>query len=1027
MLCESVRQRLSEHGFGVLAIASREIKSGDTFNDSLQFSQCNQTQLGLKHLNVAGVIVCAGVIGHTMKQQQLAEFVRGFAHLPVVSLGVEMPGVISVTVDSTRSVVELMRHMTEDPKRKRFVFIRGYAGSLDSLERERVFRQVMAERGLEVDESLMVDGDFVSSVARNRIIDLVEAGHEFDAVIAVNDTMAVSAILALQGKGIKVPQRVIVSGFDDSPEATALYPAVTTVRQRFELQAQNATDLLIQLITDADQRPRKPSEVRSLVMGSDLVKRESSNPALPSDIGLPPVSIESADAPIATSLQHSHEKLARELATVDVPEGLQVDRLVQAFFSTMCTGSSEFAVLIEYFLKKLPAEKQNLGWWRHARQKFLHSAVCLPTKNVVASALAPLAQASTRVGYAIAAAQARSDVDQARYRETHHRMLLGLAGSTSRTTISRVLGSGLHHMGMRRAWMVMQGPTLRAFEPQLKLVMSLVDASVSMHDLPVDEAAILPEYFQHELSRDSLVFQPLISGQGSYGYLLLDPAGLDRLEFESIAASVCQAFRHIDQFDSLQQQALELTQSNVALNQIARYDSLTGLPNRALFHENLEHALAMAERSGERVALLFFDLDGFKTVNDTLGHSAGDELLKSIAGRLQTVLRRADQLARLGGDEFTVIASEVVNGQAADRIAAQIHQTVSIPSSLDNHQVKLSASIGVAYFPADGEDAETLIRNADTAMYNAKTSGKNRHVFYAPEMSTQAIEQMELDAEMRKAFAQQQFYMHYQPRYELSDHRIVAAEALMRWNRDQDSIKSDLVAPERFIPLAEQTGFIAELDAFALEQVCRQAGEWVSLGTPIIVSVNLSVKCLQKTDIVALIEDALERHQLDPQWLEFEITESAAMTDFDNNVAKLKQLRKLGCRIAIDDFGTGYSSLSYLKRLPVSTLKIDQSFLTDIAYAGEESADTAIVRAVIALGRSLEFTLVAEGVERESQLHFLNSVGCDQAQGFYLSKPLPSGDITRLLKLSASVDSFGARRGDQCKPEQAIHEESDLV
>jgi len=989
LLADAVRERLAGEGFGTLAIASRELASGSAFKDSLEFSENNSTHAYLKRLNVAGVVVCSSTILHAMKGSELSDFIAGFHPAPVVSLGLEIPDVVSVTVDTSESLLELMRHMTQDPKRRRFVFIRGFAESMDSLERERVFRQVLAERGLEVDESLIIDGDFVSSVARNRIIDLLDRGSQFDAVVAVNDTMAVSAIIALQGKGIKVPEQVIVSGFDDSPDASASFPSVTTVRQRFALQASTAADQLLRMIKgDADS-------VRSVVLGSDLIVRESSNASgsWSIDAQLAKQNKESAENLDAMILET--RGLVGDLTNIRVPQGVNVDQLVNAFKNSMSTGSDELAEVIEQCLFRAPVSSNSVGWWRQARQKLLHRASRLPPEQVDPSAIAPLSQASEKVGLSIFAAQARFDVDRARYREIHDRLLLSLAQSTSRENIAQVLGSGFHYMGMRRAWLVQLDPTVGACDLQLRLTMSLLNGQVSLQQITFDADRILPALFDHEARQDSLVLQPLISEQGLYGFLLLDPHQLDQFEFESIAVGISQAFRQVDQLNDLKKKAHELQHSNAALAQIARYDSLTGLPNRALFHENLEHAFAMAERSRGRVALLFFDLDGFKMVNDTLGHSAGDELLKSVSKRLQGILRRADQLARLGGDEFTVIANEIADGQAATRIAQQVHETLLLPVTLFGHQVRLSASIGIAYFPSDGQDAETLIRNADTAMYHAKMQGKNCHVFYTSEMSTKAIEHMQVDADI---------LMHYQPRFDISGKRLIAVEALMRWKKDQGASDESILEPGKFIPIAEQTGFISELDAFALESVCRQASQWVAEGTPVVVSVNLSVKFLQDENIVSHVESALQRYSLEAKWIELEITESAAMTDFDANVAKLEKFRVLGCRVAIDDFGTGYSSLSYLKKLPVSTLKIDRSFIADIGNVAENSADFSIVKAVIALGHSLNFTVVAEGVENQSQLQFLESASCDQAQGFYLSKPLPASQLAHLLHQSVEGD-----------------------
>ena len=442
----------------------------------------------------------------------------------------------------------------------------------------------------------------------------------------------------------------------------------------------------------------------------------------------------------------------------------------------------------------------------------------------------------------------------------------------------------------------------------------------------------------------------------------------------------------------LQRLTLEqkLERSNRELAQLANYDALTGLPNRTLFTERLEQTLSRAGRTGGSAGLLFLDLDGFKTVNDSLGHSVGDTLLRSVAKRLQGCVREADTVSRLGGDEFTLILEHLDDAQDAARVAQKVLECLSHPFRLDEREVYIGASIGITTYPEDGDSVEALLRHADTAMYHAKAQGKNRYHFFTAELNRRVLEQVRLESDMRCGLQRGEFCLHYQPRVDLSTGHITSVEALARWQHPERG----LVSPFHFIPVAERSGLIQPLGREMLRQACRQAKAWAAQGTPLRVAVNLSVKQLQQPTITDEVRAVLDEVGLEPRWLELEVTESAAMLDVDTTTKRLNELKQMGIYLSVDDFGTGYSSLSYLKHLPVSSLKIDKSFVQDISEETmPDSADAAIVRAVIALGQSLNFTLIAEGVETRAQQVFLEALGCHEAQGYLFSKPVPAEGI----------------------------------
>ncbi len=423
----------------------------------------------------------------------------------------------------------------------------------------------------------------------------------------------------------------------------------------------------------------------------------------------------------------------------------------------------------------------------------------------------------------------------------------------------------------------------------------------------------------------------------------------------------------------------------------ATHDALTGLPNRTLLYDRMQQAVLHSERYGKLTAIAFLDLDQFKFINDSLGHQVGDELLKITAQRLTSCLRESDTVARQGGDEFVLLLTDQPNEEAITHTMQRVLHEVSQPWKANDLEFQITCSIGLTLCPDDGRDAETLLKNADSAMYKAKELGRNNFQYFSAEMNSSVTDRLELLNRLRQAITNEDFVLHYQPKVSLASHQIIGAEALVRWN----SAHSGIVSPASFIPLAEETGLIIPLGEWVLRTACRQNRAWQDAGyPPIPISVNLSPRQLARGDIVEVVERILTETGLEAQYLELEITESVMTTDVEKSFALLTQLRSLGVKISLDDFGTGYSSLSYLKRFPVDTLKIDQSFVRDIA-TDQDSA--AIVKAIISLGRNLNLTVLAEGIETEDQFQFLLANGCDEGQGYLMSKPVPNKNFVDLL------------------------------
>ncbi|MFM0646241.1 EAL domain-containing protein [Paraburkholderia bryophila] len=424
----------------------------------------------------------------------------------------------------------------------------------------------------------------------------------------------------------------------------------------------------------------------------------------------------------------------------------------------------------------------------------------------------------------------------------------------------------------------------------------------------------------------------------------------------------------------------------------ANYDSLTRLPNRNLLRDRLQHALIVAQRQQKGVAVVFIDLDGFKNVNDSLGHSVGDRLLSVVAERLARCTRTSDTVARHGGDEFVIVMTDTVDEQSLIAWMERVRLSISEPVWLDGTELYVGCSMGASLFPQDGEDAETLMKKADLAMYRAKDMGRNTFQFYQPEMNASAGARLNLERRLRRALRDNEFLLHYQPQVDISSGQIVGTEALVRWLDPEVG----LVPPSSFIPLAEESGLIGPLSEWVLREACRQNKAWQDEGLPPTrVSVNLSARVFQQRDIAKLVMQVLAETGLEPQYLELELTESTIMRNAEEAVLMLNELHALGIGLAIDDFGTGYSSLSYLKRFPVDRLKIDRSFVSDIGVSAD---DETITSAIIALAHSLKLQVIAEGVETSAQLDFLRERECDEMQGFYFAKPMGTEAIAKLLQ-----------------------------
>lgn len=448
---------------------------------------------------------------------------------------------------------------------------------------------------------------------------------------------------------------------------------------------------------------------------------------------------------------------------------------------------------------------------------------------------------------------------------------------------------------------------------------------------------------------------------------------------------------HISHYVAVFTEITELKLSEERLNYLAHHDPLTGLPNRLLFKDRLEQAVLHTHRQKCMIAIMFLDLDRFKLINDTLGHATGDELLIAVAERLRRCTREIDTIARLGGDEFAIILSSMQQEEDVEHVARKIIQSLSSVYFVGGHEVFITTSIGIVLYPDIHADRSKLLENADVAMYHAKKNGRNNYQFYSADMNAAAFERLMLETNLRRALERNEFKLFYQPQVDVQTNQITGVEALIRWQHPE----LGLVSPNEFIPLLEETGLIISVGEWVIHTACQQVREWLDKGfSPLTMAVNLSARQFRQPNLVETIESILHQYQLPPELLELELTESTIMDSIDNTVAILKQLRHMGIKIAIDDFGTGVSSLGYLKYFPIDTLKISHDFVLNLP---KDTVDASIATAVISLTRSMQISSVAEGVENDEQLAFLQGQECERIQGYLFSHPLPAESMTQLL------------------------------
>lgn len=983
--------------FDPLGICTVVVQGRELHPASEHYKEANDIYQFAKGSQFVGVIVASSSLSHNTDLNTIAGFVQSFDSKPLVSVGLEISNVASVVVDNRVGTENLIRHLVENQGHKRFVFMRGFKNNTDSILREKAVLSTLADYDLTIEPDLCLTGNFLSSDAFTRMNTLLAKRSDFDVVVAANDLMAFGIMKSLTKHGFRIPQDIAVTGFDDHQESYSAIPPLTTIRQPTYEIGQKAAQLIVQQLEAnvVDDLHYLPTEliIRSSCIGKNLELNKvltSKNPP-EHKVEVEPESKRLMSQPDEQSYLHEFEhtkfydaKLIPILSAFlkfkkNDSDLLRLFGTLLEEYNQIQGNNQLFFDFLDFIKNRVLENTADTISFKRASYNFLQLY-----QTLIAANQKELVQGGFE--------QLSAMHDSRRYN-------LELSLSTKHEEWYKVVVDVLEKT-CTRAFVVLYDDFDDTDKSAFQLVVA-AGSTVNASELPIlfEASQILPPEFKAELT-GKYYLMPLYVGREKYGFMFIDSEDSQMLQYEAFAHGLSIAIRNSEQLERLEQHTEKLEKANVDLATLAQYDNLTGLPNRSLLSERLELACVEAKEKGTQVALFFLDLDGFKYINDSLGHSAGDELLKMVGKRLRSQVRVTDTVARLGGDEFTIVVKNIEDLEGARRIAENIINIFNNPFQLNNSTFRVTTSIGIALFPDDDTDPEELMKFADAAMYKAKADGKNRYHNYSRSLSQEASEEVHIVEKMRHAVEREEFFVAYQPRVDLKKNTIVAFEALARWQIEDGT----MISPGVFIPIAEKLGLIHEIGRFVLKQACLQAKQWSELLVAPSVAVNLSTNQLHEDDIVEQIEEILAEVGLEPSQLELEITESAAMIDINKNIQKLQRLRDMGIRIAIDDFGTAYSSLNYLKRLPVTILKIDQSFVKDIQSIDDVSSNTAVIRAVIALGKSMGFTLVAEGVETETQLNFLKQYDCDEIQGYLFGKPMKAEEASALLGLSEVVN-----------------------
>ena len=998
-LADPLRIRVNEAGYGLLVVAGAHVGAKSASGNARKSR--NIVYETIKEYDATGIVVVVPSVCHELGSAETEHFIAGFVDIPLVCIGKSIPGKSCVLLDSRSGMKECMNHLLQAPENQVFCFLGGVRNNSDSVARENVFRQCVANADKPVDEELIIYGEFIAAKSYAAVVELLTRRRDIDVIVCANDESAQGAIYALEHMGLSVPDDVRVTGFDNHSIGTSSRPTISSVTQPQLEIAICATDTLLSVIeTGKDSVSTKLITTQFIQRESTVCASQRSHRELISEEHYAQCCNE-----LANSIYDMFSKSTSDTSIVK-------EALVRGLSQAAQGKSVEMDEFFKTRLKPSSMTRHDVFCWQNLAAIIEDFGTQLPDSNITDQLQACLFSHVRLIHETLRQWRVRQEFETTRLLQIYERFLTDVSAADSLHCLCEHLHRWFSNLGIERGFFAVY----EEFGMQASSTARLACCHFSDRDLLPDNTQLfqtsdlLPATLQHHLRQGLLVLHSISADGLQFGHLLIDPSNIDSSKIDSgaivsarldaVVDGLGNAMLHIHQVNGMKMHADALEKANERLSNLANFDDLTQLPNRSYFQQNLQSVLSNAQRTRGAAALAFIDLDGFKVINDSLGHSEGDCLLRIVAERLLDVMGRDALIARLGGDEFTIIfhsqtGSKFVLSEALSKIS-EVLVALSKPYRLSNQSVNVSGSVGVAIYPNNAQDMETLIRKADSAMYHAKSCGKNCMRMYTPDLDREISWQLEQDQKMRLGLANNEFFMVFQPKYSLAKNTVAGVEALIRWCPDNKPGNSRL--PSTFIPIAEKSGFVLRLDEFAMDSACEALARWQRQGQAVPIAVNVSASHVHKSGFVDMVADCIARHRIDPRFLEIEITESAAMENVERSIRQLTRLQNLGVSVAIDDFGVGYSSLAYLKRLPIDTLKIDQSFL-DYDESDSEilAQNSAIAKAIIDLGRSMRFTVIVEGIEVEFQRDLVFDLGAHQGQGYFFSEPLLEGDLLELM------------------------------
>ncbi|GGJ46797.1 EAL domain-containing protein [Deinococcus roseus] len=956
-LLRGIESRLNQAGVSSVVLVGRELHPTDP-----TFQHANDVYQLLRPEDHLGVIVGAASLGHRSSDQQLQDFYQRLSGLPVVTIGRETAGCSVVQVDNRSGMTLMMQHLLSDRGFRKFVFLKGTEGNQDARDREEVFCSMLQQHGLNPAQQHMLQGEFFGPRAEEEMRKLLGVTRDFEAVVCANDEMALMVLHTLQEHGLRVPQDVVVVGFDDSPGAAYSDPPLTTVRQPLFQQGWQAADLLLDHL-QGSVYPQKR------ILNSELVIRASSRNLTPEFSAQDPW--RSMDLP------------------ADLLQGLQQ--------AVTCKSPELFLDPFQRHLQDHPSGYEDTQALKLLSRLEAHLAADLPAKNL-SMLRSVVFQTRNMLVRREHFRTARAALTPGRNPSHLHRLELSLISQTEwgslRGDLERYL-QWYHMQGIAVALYPQPGPQV---DDQLRVFFT------TQHENQGNASSL----WEHLLKVPHLLVLPLFVRDTHLGLLLADSLQAQQVDIEHLQYLLSSGLHHIHFNQQQQKYTLELREnmdrsaSEVAelsqqMEYLAVHDEVTGLANKTLFQAHLEQVIHHPQAQHD-YAVLFLDVDRFKKINDTYGHRTGDLFLKTLAEKLQGILRPYDTVARFGGDEFAVLLSNVSQSHTISEVVLRLQRELGQPFEVCGHHIQTTVSVGVVTGDPRYTQVEDLLRDADIAMYEAKKKGGGQHRIFEVHMHHQVSARTILETELRQALREQTLTVHFQPIISLQEGKIEGFEALARWIHPQRGF----ISPAQFIPIAEESGLIVELDRLVLRQACQQVAHWqqhLPEGQKLTLNVNMSTVQFTRGDLLEGVQSVLQDTGFPAEQLNLEITESLLLERAEVVLENIRALQQLGVKLHIDDFGTGYSSLGYLQQFAASCLKIDRSFILRLL---EDPKCSELVRTIIQMAHNLGMSVVAEGVEEQEQLSWLRQAGCERVQGYLLSRPLAAPQAAELLSSWAS-------------------------